>query len=92
MTLAHEPSLAALAASPRAFGKLPALVGAPAAFRFAARLLALNWRAGSLTFITPSGRELRIKGPEPGVDGRIVVHDFGFGVIGDKGIYKVRKS
>ncbi len=78
MTLAHEPSLAALAASPRAFGKLPALVGAPAAFRFAARLLALNWRAGSLTFITPSGRELRIKGPEPGVDGRIVVHDFGF--------------
>ncbi len=78
MSLAHEPSLAALAASPRAFGKLPALVGAPAAFRFAARLLALNWRAGSLTFITPSGRELRIKGPEPGVDGRIVVHDFGF--------------
>jgi len=78
MTLAHEPSLAALAASPRAFGKLPALVGAPAAFRFAARLLALNWRAGSLTFITPSGQELRIKGPEPGVDGRIVVHDFGF--------------
>ncbi|MBS0492315.1 class I SAM-dependent methyltransferase [Phenylobacterium sp.] len=78
MTLAHEPSLAALAASPRAFGKLPALAGAPAAFRFAARLMALNWRAGSLTFVTPSGQELRIKGADPGVDGRIIIHDFGF--------------
>ncbi len=78
MSLAHEPSLAALAASPRAFGKLPALAGAPAAFRFMARLMALNWRAGSLTFVTPSGQELRIKGAEPGVDGRIIVHDFGF--------------
>ncbi|MGH6782726.1 MAG: class I SAM-dependent methyltransferase, partial [Sphingomonadaceae bacterium] len=68
----------ALAASPRAFGKLPALAGAPAAFRFAARLLALNWRAGSLTFITSSGRELRIKGTEPGPEARIIVHDFGF--------------
>jgi cyclopropane-fatty-acyl-phospholipid synthase len=78
MSLAHEPSLAALAASPRAFGKLPALAGSPAAFRFAARLLALNWRAGSLTFVTPSGGELRIKGADPGVDGRIVIHDFRF--------------
>lgn len=78
MTLAHEPSLAALAASPRAFGKLPALAGAPAAFRFAARLMALNWRAGSLTFVTPSGQELRIKGADPGIDGRIIIHDFGF--------------
>ncbi|WP_312164458.1 cyclopropane-fatty-acyl-phospholipid synthase family protein [Phenylobacterium sp.] len=78
MSLAHEPSLAALAASPRAFGKLPALAGAPAAFRFAARLLALNWRAGTLTFTTPSGRELRIKGSEPGAEARIIVHDFAF--------------
>lgn len=78
MSLAHEPSIAALAASPRAFGKLPALAGAPAAFRFAARLLALNWRVGTLTFITPSGRELRISGAEPGAEARIIVHDFGF--------------
>ena len=78
MSLAHEPSLAAIAASPRAFGKLPALDGAPAAFRFAARLLALNWRGGTLTFVTPSGRELRIKGTEPGFDARIVIHDFRF--------------
>lgn len=78
MSLAHEPSLAALAASPRAFGKLPALAGAPARFRFIARLLALNWRVGALTFITPSGRELRLKGTEPGPEGRIIVHDFAF--------------
>lgn len=78
MSLAHEPSLAALAASPRAFGKLPELAGAPAAFRFAARLMALNWRVGTFTFITPDGRELRIKGAEPGVEARVVVRDFGF--------------
>lgn len=78
MTLAHEPSLAALAASPRAFGKLPALAGAPTTFRFAARLLALNWRFGTLTFVTPSGRELRIRGGEPGPDARIVISDFRF--------------
>lgn len=78
MTLAHEPSLAALAASPRAFGKLPALAGAPATFRFAARLLALHWRVGALTFITPSGRELRLKGTDPGPEGRVVIHDFAF--------------
>jgi len=78
MSLAHEPSLAAIAASPQAFGKLPALAGAPATFRFAARLLALNWRVGTLTFITPSGRELRLKGTDPGPEGRIIIHDFGF--------------
>lgn len=78
MSLAHEPSLAAIAASPRAFGRLPALAGAPAAFRFVARLMALNWRVGTFTFITPAGRELRIKGVEPGVDARVVIRDFGF--------------
>ena len=78
MSLAHEPSLAALAASPRAFHRLPELAGAPAAFRFAARLLALNWRAGELTFVTPAGHELRIKGSEPGFDARIIIHDFRF--------------
>ena len=46
MSLAHEPSLAALAAHPREFRRLPALAGAPAAFRFAARLLARNWLVG----------------------------------------------
>ncbi|WP_369817286.1 class I SAM-dependent methyltransferase [Phenylobacterium sp. Root1277] len=31
-----------------------------------------------MTFVTPSGGELRIKGGDPGVDGRIVIHDFRF--------------
>lgn len=78
MSLAHEPSLRALAASPRAFGRLPELAGAPAAFRFAARLMALNWRVGGLTFVTPSGRELKIRGAEPGIEARIIIHDFRF--------------
>jgi cyclopropane-fatty-acyl-phospholipid synthase len=78
MSLAHEPSLAALAASPRAFHRLPELADAPAAFRFGARLLALNWRGGSLTFVTPVGRELRIQGAEPGFDARIVIRDYRF--------------
>jgi cyclopropane-fatty-acyl-phospholipid synthase len=78
MSLAHEPSLAVLAASPRAFHRLPELAGSPPAFRFAARLLALNWRAGELTFVTPAGRELRIKGAEPGFKAKITIHDFRF--------------
>ncbi|WP_309644958.1 cyclopropane-fatty-acyl-phospholipid synthase family protein [Phenylobacterium sp.] len=78
MSLAHQPSLAALAASPRAFGRLPELAGAPAAFRFVARLMARNWLMGDLTFVMPSGRELRLRGSEPGVDARIIIHDFRF--------------
>ncbi|MDP3852657.1 cyclopropane-fatty-acyl-phospholipid synthase family protein [Phenylobacterium sp.] len=78
MSLAHQPSLAALAASPRAFGRLPELAGAPAAFRFAARLMARNWLTGSLTFVVPSGGELRLEGAEPGIDARIIVRDFRF--------------
>ncbi|WP_332768218.1 cyclopropane-fatty-acyl-phospholipid synthase family protein [Phenylobacterium sp.] len=78
MSLAHQPNLAAIAASPRAFGRLPELAGAPAAFRFAARLMARGWQIGDLTFVMPSGRELRLKGSEPGVDARIVVQDFRF--------------
>ncbi|HEY1449209.1 MAG TPA: cyclopropane-fatty-acyl-phospholipid synthase family protein, partial [Caulobacteraceae bacterium] len=37
-----------------------------------------NWAAGSLTFVLPSGRDLRIEGPELGPDGRLIVHDFRF--------------
>ncbi|MES2894709.1 MAG: cyclopropane-fatty-acyl-phospholipid synthase family protein [Pseudomonadota bacterium] len=78
MSLAHQPSLAAIAASPRAFGRLPELAGAPAAFRFAARLMARGWLIGDLTFVMPSGRELRLQGAEPGVAARIIVRDFRF--------------
>ncbi|UTP37787.1 cyclopropane-fatty-acyl-phospholipid synthase family protein [Phenylobacterium sp. LH3H17] len=78
MSLAHQPSLAAIAASPRAFGRLPELAGAPAAFRFAARLMARGWLIGDLTFVMPSGRELRLQGAEPGVAARIIIRDFRF--------------
>src|SRR5690606_19668840 len=78
MSLAHQPSLAAIAASPRAFGRLPELAGASTAFRFVARVMARHWQKGDLTFVMPSGRELRLKGGEPGIDARIVVHDSRF--------------
>ncbi|MFD3262568.1 class I SAM-dependent methyltransferase [Phenylobacterium ferrooxidans] len=77
MTLAHESSLTALAASPRAFRRLPALADVPAIFRNALRMMAHNWMAGELTFVTPKGHELRLEG-EPGPTARIIVRDFRF--------------
>jgi cyclopropane-fatty-acyl-phospholipid synthase len=78
MSIVHESSLAAVAASPRAFRKLPALAGAPPTFRAALRIMALNWMAGDLTFVMPSGRSIRISAEAPGPIARIVVHDFRF--------------
>ena len=78
MTIAHDQSLAALAASPRAFRKLPALAGAPPTFRAALRIMALNWMAGDLTFVMPSGRTVRISAEAPGPVARIEIHDFRF--------------
>ncbi len=77
MTLAHESSLTALAASPRAFRRLPALADVPVIFRNALRMMAHNWMAGELTFVTPKGHELRLEG-EPGPKARIIVRDFRF--------------
>ena len=77
MTLAHESSLTALAASPRAFRRLPALADVPVIFRNALRMMAHNWMAGDLTFVTPKGHELRLEG-EPGPKARIIVRDFRF--------------
>ncbi|MDO8798733.1 cyclopropane-fatty-acyl-phospholipid synthase family protein [Phenylobacterium sp.] len=77
MTLAHESSLTALAASPRAFRRLPALADVPIIFRNALRMMARNWMAGDLTFVTPKGHELRLEG-EPGPKARIIVRDFRF--------------
>jgi cyclopropane-fatty-acyl-phospholipid synthase len=56
----------------------PELMAAPAAFRTALSIASRTWEAGSLTFILPSGRELRVQGPEPGPDGRLIVRDFRF--------------
>ncbi len=78
MSLAESPSLAALTYDRRAFRRLPALKGAPAAFRAALRVIARNWLLGSITFVTPSGRELPIAGSEPGPDVRLIIHDFRF--------------
>lgn len=77
MTLAHESSLTALAASPRAFRRLPALADVPIIFRNVLRMMARNWMAGDLTFVTPKGHELRLEG-EPGPKARIIVRDFRF--------------
>ena len=56
----------------------PELKKAPAAFRAAISIAGDNWDAGSLTFVLPSGRELRIEGRAPGPDGRLVIRDFRF--------------
>ncbi|MEP6968404.1 MAG: class I SAM-dependent methyltransferase, partial [Pseudomonadota bacterium] len=56
----------------------PELKKAPAAFRAALSIARDNWDAGSLTFVLPSGRELRIEGRAPGPDGRLVIRDFRF--------------
>jgi cyclopropane-fatty-acyl-phospholipid synthase len=78
MSLARETSLRALAIDPEAFGRLPALSGAPRAFRAALRLMARNWLAGSLTFVTPSGGELRLVGDRPGPSASLVIRDYRF--------------
>ena len=51
---------------------------APAAFRTAVRIARQNWVSGSLTFVLPSGREIRIEGHLPGPQGRLIVRDFRF--------------
>ncbi|HEY5289381.1 MAG TPA: cyclopropane-fatty-acyl-phospholipid synthase family protein [Caulobacteraceae bacterium] len=56
----------------------PELRGAPAAFRTAVGIARRNWVHGSLTFVLPSGRELRIDGSLSGPDGKLVVRDFHF--------------
>ncbi len=56
----------------------PELRAAPAAFRTAVSISRRNWDFGILTFVLPSGRELRIEGRAPGPHGRLVVKDFRF--------------
>jgi len=51
---------------------------APAAFRTAVAIARKTWQAGTLIFVLPSGRELRIEGETPGPEGRLIVRDFGF--------------
>jgi cyclopropane-fatty-acyl-phospholipid synthase len=78
MSLVRETSLSALAIDPGALRRLPALTGAPRAFRTALTLIARNWLAGSLTFVTPSGGELNLVGEKPGPSARLMIHDYRF--------------
>ena len=56
----------------------PELRAAPAAFRTAVAISRRNWDFGTLTFVLPSGRELRIEGRASGPHGRLIVRDFRF--------------
>ena len=58
------------------FGDWPDLRKAPAVFRAALRIAARNWLWGSITFTLPSGREIPIRGSQPGPDARVTVNDF----------------
>lgn len=56
----------------------PELRAAPAAFRTALSIARRTWDAGTMTFVLPSGRSLRIEGRLPGPAGCLVIHDFRF--------------
>ena len=54
------------------------LSGAPATFRFAARVIFQNWRIGILTLVLPDGREMRLEGAIEGPEARLVIRDYRF--------------
>ncbi|HEY5071893.1 MAG TPA: cyclopropane-fatty-acyl-phospholipid synthase family protein [Caulobacteraceae bacterium] len=56
----------------------PELRKAPAAFRTVVAIARNNWKAGALTFVLPSGREIRVVGDCPGPEGRLIINDFAF--------------
>jgi cyclopropane-fatty-acyl-phospholipid synthase len=58
------------------FSDWPDLRKAPAVFRAALAIAARNWVWGSITFALPSGREIPIRGSQPGPDARVIVNDF----------------
>jgi cyclopropane-fatty-acyl-phospholipid synthase len=58
------------------FGDWPDLQSAPAFFRTAMRIAARNWLWGSISLAPPSGREIAIRGSQPGPDARIIIKDF----------------
>ena len=55
---------------------LPDIRRAPAVFRSALKIAASNWMFGGITFILPSGREIAIRGSEPGPDARVAIRDY----------------
>ena len=57
---------------------LPDLRRAPATFRTAVRIAAETWLFGGITFVLPSGREIPIRGAQPGPQARVVINDYRF--------------
>ena len=56
----------------------PELRRAPASFRTVLKISSQNWEFGRLTYVLPSGREVRIEGQQPGPDARLIIKDFRF--------------
>jgi len=54
----------------------PDLRRAPAIFRSAVKLAARTWHFGGITFVLPAGREIPIRGAEPGPAARLIIHDY----------------
>ena len=55
---------------------LPDIRRAPAVFRSALKIASNNWMFGGITFVLPSGREITIRGTEPGPQARVVIHNY----------------
>jgi cyclopropane-fatty-acyl-phospholipid synthase len=56
----------------------PDLKAAPTAFRAALRVLATNWDSGSITWILPTGKIVRITGDKPGPNAAVRINDYNF--------------
>jgi cyclopropane-fatty-acyl-phospholipid synthase len=56
----------------------PDLKAAPTAFRAALRVVATNWDVGSVTWILPTGKVMRIAGARPGPDAVVRINDYNF--------------
>src|SRR5580693_3404080 len=51
---------------------------APAAFRTVLKIASENWEFGRLTFVLPSGRQVKVVGRKPGPDAQLIIKDFRF--------------
>jgi len=57
---------------------MPDLKRAPATFRAAVRIAAETCLFGGITFVLPSGREIPIRGAQPGPQARVEINDYRF--------------
>ncbi len=56
----------------------PDLKAAPTAFRAALRVVATNWDSGSIAWILPTGKVVRITGENPGPEAIVRIKDYNF--------------